>query len=111
MSDCHRTTLCNLLTETWYHRAVRAEDVAETDGKAVIVFALRISEDDIDAESLARIKEIGAYIINDDISQIKHSLRRTRNYYLLDTNNSENLEAGLRIYQKYNIEHNDKVNM
>ena len=88
-----------------------AEDVAETDRKAVIVFALRISEDDIDAESLARIKEIGAYIINDDISQIKHSLRRTRNYYLLDTNNGENLEAGLRIYQKYNKEHTDKVNM
>ncbi len=88
-----------------------AEDVAETDRKIVIAFALRISEDDIDAESLARIKKIGAYLINDDITQIKHSLRRTRNYYLLDTNDSENLEAGLRIYQRYNKERTDKVNM
>ena len=88
-----------------------AEDVAETDRKAVIAFALRISEDDIDAESLARIKKIGAYLINDDITQIKHSLRHTRNYYLLDTNDSENLEAGLRIYQRYNKERTDKVNM
>ena len=88
-----------------------SEDVAETDRKVVIAFALRISEDDIDAESLARIKKIGAYLINDDITQIKHSLRHTRNYYLLDTNDSENLEAGLRIYQRYNKERTDKVNM
>ena len=88
-----------------------AEDVVETDRKVVIAFALRISEDDIDAESLARIKKIGAYLINDDITQIKHSLRHTRNYYLLDTNDSENLEAGLRIYQRYNKERTDKVNM
>ena len=88
-----------------------AEDVAETDKKAVIAFALHISEDDIDAESLARIKKIGAYLINDDITQIKHSLSHTRNYYLLDTNDSENLEAGLRIYQRYNKERTDKVNM
>ena len=88
-----------------------AEDVAETDRKALIVFALRISEDDIDAEALARIKDINAYVINDDIVQIRHSLRRTRNYYLLDTNDSENLEAGLRIYQRYNKERTDKVNM
>lgn len=88
-----------------------AEDVAATDRKALIVFALRISEDDIDAEALARIKDINAYVINDDIVQIRHSLRRTRNYYLLDTNDSENLEAGLRIYQRYNKERTDKVNM
>ena len=88
-----------------------AEDVAATDRKALIVFALRISEEDIDAEALARIKDINAYLINDDIVQIKHSLRRTRNYYLLNTNDGENLEAGLRIYQKYNKERTDKVNM
>ena len=88
-----------------------AEDVASTDRKALIVFALRISEEDIDAEALARIKEINAYVINDDIVQIRHSLRRTRNYYLLNTNDGENLEAGLRIYQRYNKERTDKVNM
>ena len=88
-----------------------AEDIDETDRKAIIVFVLRISEEDVDAESLARIKKIGAYLINDDITQIKHSLRHTRNYYLLDTNDSENLEAGLRIYQRYNKERTDKVNM
>ena len=88
-----------------------AEDIDETDRKAIIVFVLRISEEDVDAESLARIKKIGAYLINDDITQTKHSLRHTRNYYLLDTNDSENLEAGLRIYQRYNKERTDKVNM
>ena len=88
-----------------------AEDVAETDRKVVIAFALRISEDDIDAESLARIKNINAYVINDDVVSVKHSLRHTRNYYLLSKNDSENLEAGLRIYQRYNKERTDKVNM
>ena len=88
-----------------------AEDVAETDKKAVIAFALHISEDDIDAESLARIKNINAYVINDDVVSVKHSLRHTRNYYLLSKNDSENLEAGLRIYQRYNKERTDKVNM
>ena len=88
-----------------------SEDVAETDRKAVIAFALHISEDDIDAEALARIKNINAYVINDDVVSVKHSLRHTRNYYLLSTNDSENLEAGLRIYQRYNKERTDKVNM
>ena len=88
-----------------------AEDVAETDKKAVIAFALHISEDDIDAEALARIKNINAYVINDDVVSVKHSLRHTRNYYLLSKNDSENLEAGLRIYQRYNKERTDKVNM
>ena len=88
-----------------------AEDVAETDRKAVIAFALHISEDDIDAEALARIKNINAYVINDDVVSVKHSLRHTRNYYLLSKNDSENLEAGLRIYQRYNKERTDKVNM
>ena len=88
-----------------------AEDVAETDKKAVIAFALHISEDDIDAEALARIKNINAYVINDDVVSVKHSLRHTRNYYLLSTNDSENLEAGLRIYRRYNKERTDKVNM
>ena len=88
-----------------------AEDIVESDRKAIIIFALRISEDDINAESLARIKNINAYVINDDIVQIRHRLSRTRNYYLLDTNDSENLEAGLRIYRRYNKERTDKVNM
>ena len=88
-----------------------AEDVAGSDRKAMVVFALRVSEEDLEAEALARIKEINAYVINDDIVQIRHSLRRTRNYYLLDTNDSENLEAGLRIYKRYNKERTDKVNM
>ena len=88
-----------------------AEDVAATDRKALIVFALRISEEDIDAEALARIKEINACVINDDIVQIGHTLRHVRNYYLLGTDSSENLDTGLRLYKKYNGEHTDKVNM
>ncbi|MBE6542562.1 MAG: hypothetical protein E7672_09000 [Ruminococcaceae bacterium] len=88
-----------------------AEDISNTRKKPVIVFALRISREDIDAETLARIKAIGAYIVNDDIVHIKHSLRHVRNYYLMDTDSGENLDAGLRIYQKYNAEYTDRVNM
>ena len=88
-----------------------AEDIATTHKKAVIVFALRISKEDIDAETLARIKDINAYVINDDIVQIGHTLRHVRNYYLLGTDSSENLDTGLRLYKKYNSEHTDKVNM
>ena len=32
MSNCHRTSLCNLLTEAWDHGAVGAEDVTEASG-------------------------------------------------------------------------------
>ena len=88
-----------------------AEDIATTHKKGVIVFALRISKEDIDAETLARIKDINAYVINDDIVQIGHTLRHVRNYYLLGTDSSENLDTGLRLYKKYNGEHTDKVNM
>lgn len=88
-----------------------AEDIAQNHNKALIVFVLRISEDDIGAEDLARIKAIHACIIADDIVQLRHSLRHMRNYYLLSTDSGENLEAGLRLYQKYNAQKTDKVNM
>ena len=88
-----------------------AEDIAKNHNKAVIVFVLRISEDDIGAEDLARINAIHACVIADDIVQLRHSLRHTRNYYLLSTDSGENLEAGLRLYQKYNAQKTDKVNM
>ena len=88
-----------------------AEDIALTHKRAVVLFALRVSKDDINAEALARIKKIGAYVINDDIVQIKHTLRHTRNYYLLDTDSAENLDIGLRLYKRYNSKHTDRVNM
>ena len=88
-----------------------AEDIAQNRNKAVIVFVLRISEDDINAEDLARINAIHACVIADDIVQLRHSLRHTRNYYLLGTDSGENLDAGLRLYQKYNAQKTDKVNM
>lgn len=88
-----------------------AEDIARTHKKPNIVFVLRVAEDDVGAEDMARIKAINAFIIADDIANLQHSLRKSRNYYLLSTDNGENLDAGLRIYQKYNGIHTDKVNM
>lgn len=88
-----------------------AEDISATHKKAVIVFALRISQEDIDAETMARIKALGGYVVNDDIVRIRHSLRHKRNYYLLSTDQGENLDVGLRLYQKYNASYTDQVNM
>ena len=88
-----------------------AEDIAKTRKRAVIVFALRILRKDIDAGTLSRLKAINAYVINDDIALIGHSLRHTRNYYLLDADSGENLEVGLRLYKKYNGKSTDRVNM
>lgn len=88
-----------------------AEDIACSHKKAVIVFVLQVSQDDISAEYMARINAMGALIINDDIVELRHSLRKKRNYYLMSTDNGENLDAGLRLYQKYNDRHTDNVNM
>ncbi|MCH5160253.1 MAG: hypothetical protein J1F66_05370 [Clostridiales bacterium] len=88
-----------------------AEDIASKHKRALIVFAVRVKMDDIDAESLDRIKEIGASIINEDIVDIKHSLKHERNYYLLGADGSTNLDAGLRLYQKYNEKQSKNVNM
>lgn len=86
-----------------------AEDIARKNKRAVIVFAVQ-TEDGVDAGSLGRIKEIGAGIVNDDIVNVAHSSKHTRNYYLLGGKGSENLDAGLRLYQKYN-QKTCKVNM
>ena len=89
-----------------------AEDVARNDKKAMTVFVLRVGENDISAEDMARIKAINAFVISEDIVKVEHSLRKQRNYYLLSTDNGENLEVGLRLYQKYNGGHHpDKINM
>lgn len=88
-----------------------AEDIAQTHKKAVIVFVLRVAREDVDAEAMVRIQDINACIIADDITQLAHGLRHKRNYYLLSTDSGENLEAGLRLYQRYNGRQTDKVNM
>ena len=88
-----------------------AEDIVCSHKKAVVVFVLQISEDDISAEHMARIHDMGAFVINNDIVELRHSLHKKRNYYLMSTDSGENLEAGLRLYQKYNACHTDNVNM
>ncbi len=91
-----------LLSEINERTLCVAEDVAKSHPGALIVFAVKVDEDDIDAESLARIKEIGAYIINDDVVHIKHNTKRRRNYYLLCNRCGDNLNLGLDLYTKYN---------
>ena len=98
-SDINERTLCV------------AEDVARKHKKAVIVFVVRTEKNDIEAEALDRIKRIGASVMNDDIVNIAHSLKHERNYYLLSPDGSINLDAGLRLYQKYNDQRTSKVNM
>jgi len=91
-----------LLSEINERTLCVAEDVAERHPGALIVFAVKINEDDIEAEALARIKDIGAYIINDDVVHIKHNVRKKRNYYLLCNRCGDNLNFGLDLYAKYN---------
>ena len=79
-----------------------AEDIARSDPKAVIVFCVRVSKDDVDGESLARMKKIKAYLINEDVVELGHSPNKPCNYYLLSRDVSENLETGLRMYKEYN---------
>lgn len=87
-----------------------AEDIASKNKKAVIVFAIKTDKDKIDAGAIERIKKIGT-IINEDIVDIAHSLKRERNYYLLSSDGSANLDAGLRLYHKYNDKQTGNVNM
>jgi len=107
-SECKDTYLFSAINE---RTLCLAEDIACSHKKAVIVFVLQVSQDDISAEYMARINAMGAFLINDDIVELRHSLRKKRNYYLMSTDNGENLDAGLRLYQKYNDRHTDNVNM
>ncbi len=88
-----------------------AEDVVEKNKGALTVFAVKMNEEDIDAESLARIKEIGAFIINDDVVHIKHSTKKKRNYYLLGNDCGENLNLGLDLYSRYNEHSNGNISV
>ncbi|MCH5158176.1 MAG: hypothetical protein J1F33_03155 [Clostridiales bacterium] len=88
-----------------------AEDIARKNKKPVIVFAVRTDKNDVDAGSLDRIKSIGASIISDDIVNINHSLKRERNYYMFCADSTANLDAGLRLYKKYNGAQTSNVNM
>lgn len=88
-----------------------AEDVAKRHKGALAVFAVKMNEEEIDAESLARIKEIGALIINDDVVHIKHNTKKKRNYYLLGNNCGENLNLGLDLYGRYNERSNGNISV
>lgn len=88
-----------------------AEDIAASNPKAVILFAPNTPKENIDANHLARIKSIEGYLLNDDVVHINHTLRHTRNYYLLDADRNKNLDAGLRLYNKYHTEQANKINV
>jgi hypothetical protein len=88
-----------------------AEDIAAATPRAVTVFAVGQEAEGVCARDLARLKAIGAVLLPEDVTEIRHSLRHVRNYYLLDTDSGVNLEAGLRLYRKYNGKKTDRVNM
>ena len=100
-----------LLSEINERTLCVAEDIARKNKKAVIVFAVGADNGETDARSLDRIKAIGACVIGDDIVHIAHSTKHERNYYMLCADGSANLDAGLRLYQKYNGKPTSGVNM
>lgn len=69
--------------------------------KVVILFAVDGGANGVDENVMSQIDEMGAIVVSKSIIDVRHSLRHTRHYCLLDTDSSNNIEQGLALNAKF----------
>ncbi len=85
-SDVNERTLC------------LAESIYAADPKSVLVF---LGDSEKLEELAERIHQVGGYILDAAPSEVRHSLKKTRTYYLLKPSSDHNLKDAIALFEKY----------
>ncbi len=88
-SDINERTLC------------LAESIYSSNKKSVFVFIGDSEKVEEHRELADRVHEVGGYILDISPSEVRHSLKKTRTYYLLGTDSGRNLKDAIRLFEKY----------
>ncbi len=98
-SDINERTLC------------LAESIYETNKKSIFAFIGTKEQLEEQRDFAERVKNVRGYIVELAPSEIKHSLRHKRTYYLLKPNGSKNLKDAISLYEKYDKVGGEKINI
>ncbi len=96
-SDVNERTLC------------LAESIHAADKKSLLVFIGDTEKLEERREVFERIRKIGGCILNVMPTEIRHSLKRTRTYYLLSPSEEDNLKEAISLFDKYDKIGGDRI--
>lgn len=88
-SDINERTLC------------LAESIYASNKKSIFVFIGDSEKLEQQREFAERVQEVGGYILDTAPSEVRHSLKKTRTYYLLSADSARNLKDAIRLFEKY----------
>ena len=88
-SDINERTLC------------LAESIYASNKKSIFVFIGDSEKVEEHREFAQRVHEVGGYILDMAPSEVRHSLKKTRTYYLLGTDSGRNLKDAIHLFEKY----------
>ncbi len=78
-----------------------AESIYASNKKSVFVFLGDAEQLEALRELAERVRAVGGYVLDVAPAEVRHSLRKTRTYYLLGTDSGRNLKDALRLFEKY----------
>ncbi len=98
-SDINDRTLC------------LAESIYAFDKRSIIVFLGDSEKVEEQRECAERIKELGGYILDVSPCEVRHSLKKTRTYYLLGKDSGRNLKDAIRLFERFDKVGGEKVKL
>ncbi len=88
-SDVNERTLC------------LAESIYASNKKSVFVFIGDAEKLEEQREFAERVRAVGGYVLDMAVGEVRHSLKKTRTYYLLSTDSGRNLKDAIHLFEKY----------
>ncbi len=86
-----------------------AESIYASGKRSVFVFIGDAEKLEERRDLAERVKAVGGYILDMAPSEIRHSLRRTRTYYLLKPESGRNLKDAIRLFERYDKVGGDRI--
>ncbi len=96
-SDINERTLC------------LAESIYSSKKKCVFVFIGDAEQLEEQRDFAKRVRAVGGYVLDVPPSEVKHTLGKTRTYYLLGADSSTNLKNAIHLYEKYDKVGGEKI--
>ena len=96
-SDVNERTLC------------LAESIYASNKKSVFVFIGDAEKLEEQREFAERVRAVGGYVLDMAVGEVRHSLKKTRTYYLLKPDSGKNLKDAIHLFEKYDKIGGEKI--
>ncbi len=86
-----------------------AESIYASNKKSVFVFIGEAEKLEEKHDFAERVRAVGGHILDVAPCDVKHSLKKTRTYYLLGSESGRNLKDAIHLFEKYDKVGGDKI--